>query len=63
MRSACGRIDGRKALGVRCWSCPCDAVHDRATKAARSIFAAGLLHGEVKRLWNRHKTRYAGGGG
>nr|WP_245780013.1 transposase [Actinopolyspora righensis] len=39
--SSCGRIDGPKSLDVRTWECPCGAVHDRDTNAARNILAAG----------------------
>ncbi|ASU80086.1 transposase [Actinopolyspora erythraea] len=39
--SDCGRIDGPESLGVRTWSCPCGAVHDRDINAARNILAAG----------------------
>ncbi|MEB3371956.1 RNA-guided endonuclease InsQ/TnpB family protein [Saccharopolyspora mangrovi] len=39
--SACGRIDGKKPLNVRSWSCPCGAEHDGDVNAARNILAAG----------------------
>lgn len=41
MCSTCGRIDGKKPLSVREWSCPCGAVHDRDINAAKNILAAG----------------------
>ena len=41
MCSTCGRIDGKKPLSVREWSCPCGAVHDRDLNAAKNILAAG----------------------
>nr|WP_017976709.1 RNA-guided endonuclease TnpB family protein [Actinopolyspora halophila] len=39
--SVCGRIDGKKPLDVREWSCPCGATHDRDRNAACNILAAG----------------------
>lgn len=39
--STCGRVDGKKPLSVREWSCPCGATHDRDLNAARNILAAG----------------------
>jgi putative transposase len=39
--SACGRIDGRKPLNIRSWTCPCGAAHDRDVNAARNVLAAG----------------------
>lgn len=39
--SACGRIDGRKALHIRTWTCSCGVTHDRDVNAARNILAAG----------------------
>ncbi|WP_072815277.1 RNA-guided endonuclease InsQ/TnpB family protein, partial [Rhodococcus zopfii] len=39
--SDCGRVDGKKPLSVRTWTCPCGAVHDRDLNAARNILAAG----------------------
>ncbi|GAB3279038.1 RNA-guided endonuclease InsQ/TnpB family protein [Parasphingorhabdus pacifica] len=39
--SVCGSVDGKKPLSVREWECPCGAVHDRDTNAARNILAAG----------------------
>ena len=39
--SVCGRVDGKKPLHVREWTCPCGAVHDRDGNAARNILAAG----------------------
>ncbi|MGP4016236.1 RNA-guided endonuclease InsQ/TnpB family protein [Saccharopolyspora sp. 5N708] len=39
--SACGRVDSKKPLNVREWSCPCGAVHDRDHNAAKNILAAG----------------------
>ncbi len=41
MCSTCGRIDGKKPLSVREWSCPCGAVHDRDVNTAKNILAAG----------------------
>lgn len=41
--SACGHQDGKKALGVREWTCPeCGATHDRDVNAAININTAGL---------------------
>ena len=39
--SVCGRVDGKKPLHVREWTCPCGVVHDRDGNAARNILAAG----------------------
>lgn len=39
--STCGRVDGKKPLRVREWSCPCGAHHDRDLNAAKNILAAG----------------------
>ncbi|MEU4479426.1 RNA-guided endonuclease TnpB family protein [Micromonospora sp. NPDC023966] len=39
--SRCGRIDGRKPLNVRAWTCPCGAAHDRDVNAAINVLAAG----------------------
>lgn len=39
--STCGRIDGKKPLAVRSWTCLCGAVHDRDVNAARNVLAAG----------------------
>ncbi|MEZ5149620.1 RNA-guided endonuclease InsQ/TnpB family protein [Rhodococcus zopfii] len=39
--SACGRVDGKKPLSVREWSCPCGVVHDRDRNAAVNVLAAG----------------------
>src|SRR5699024_10654629 len=39
--SECGRVDGKKPLNVRIWSCRCGAVHDRDLNAAMNILAAG----------------------
>nr|WP_241996832.1 transposase [Rhodococcus sp. SMB37] len=41
MCSVCGRVDGKKSLSVREWTCLCGAVHDRDLNAARNILAAG----------------------
>ncbi|MEU7826290.1 RNA-guided endonuclease TnpB family protein [Catellatospora sp. NPDC049133] len=40
--STCGALAERMALGVRSWTCPCGAVHDRDVNAARNLLAAGL---------------------
>jgi putative transposase len=40
--SVCGRINDSMPLHVREWQCPCGAVHDRDTNAAKNIQAAGL---------------------
>ena len=50
--SACGRLDGKKPLSVREWTCPCGARHDRDVNAARNILAQGR--------WDRLNAR--GGG-
>jgi len=39
--SACGRIDGKKPLSVREWTCACGVTHDRDLNAAINILAAG----------------------
>ncbi|OOL32404.1 transposase [Rhodococcus rhodochrous] len=39
--SVCGRVDGKKPLSVREWTCLCGAVHDRDLNAAVNILAAG----------------------
>src|SRR5690606_24761952 len=40
--SACGRVDGKKPLHVRAWTCqPCGTSHDRDLNAAKNILAAG----------------------
>ncbi|MGW4477450.1 RNA-guided endonuclease InsQ/TnpB family protein [Rhodococcus triatomae] len=39
--SVCGRVDGKKPLSVRVWTCPCGVVHDRDLNAARNVLAAG----------------------
>ncbi|MFD4459257.1 RNA-guided endonuclease InsQ/TnpB family protein [Nocardia sp. NPDC058480] len=39
--SVCGLVDGKKALGVREWTCVCGTVHDRDLNAAMNIHAAG----------------------
>ncbi|MEV6716174.1 transposase [Lentzea sp. NPDC051208] len=39
--SACGQINGKMPLGLRAWTCPCGAVHDRDVNAAINILAAG----------------------
>ncbi|MEU4479227.1 transposase [Micromonospora sp. NPDC023966] len=39
--STCGRIDGRKPLFVRSWTCPCGSAHDRDVNAAKNILAQG----------------------
>ncbi|MGW4479644.1 RNA-guided endonuclease InsQ/TnpB family protein [Rhodococcus triatomae] len=41
MCSVCGRVDGKKPLSVRVWTCPCGVVHDRDLNAACNILAAG----------------------
>ncbi|WP_063060360.1 RNA-guided endonuclease InsQ/TnpB family protein [Nocardia sienata] len=40
--SVCGRVNDSMPLHVRDWHCPCGAVHDRDTNAAKNILAAGL---------------------
>lgn len=40
--SDCGALQDTMPLGVREWSCPCGAVHDRDINAAINIKAAGL---------------------
>lgn len=39
--SACGRVDGKKPLSVRAWTCLCGTHHDRDLNAAKNILAAG----------------------
>lgn len=39
--SVCGVIGEKLPLNVRSWTCPCGAVHDRDTNAARNVLAAG----------------------
>ena len=39
--SVCGRVDGKKPLSVRSWTCACGATHDRDLNAAVNILAAG----------------------
>ncbi|RKN22683.1 transposase [Micromonospora musae] len=39
--SDCGRINGKMALNVRAWDCPCGAGHDRDVNAALNVLAAG----------------------
>ncbi|MGW0811245.1 RNA-guided endonuclease InsQ/TnpB family protein [Nonomuraea sp. NPDC002799] len=39
--SACGTLAEAMPLGVRAWTCPCGAVHDRDVNAAINILAAG----------------------
>lgn len=39
--STCGRVDGKKPLSVRSWTCLCGATHDRDLNAAINILAAG----------------------
>lgn len=39
--SVCGRLDGKKPLSVREWTCPCGTVHDRDVNAARNVLAQG----------------------
>ncbi|MDG4763868.1 transposase [Solwaraspora sp. WMMD406] len=41
MCSDCGRVNGRMALNVRSWVCPCGGLHDRDVNAAINIKAAG----------------------
>ncbi|GAB3809657.1 RNA-guided endonuclease TnpB family protein [Micromonospora zhanjiangensis] len=41
MCSQCGRINGKMALNVRSWDCPCGATHDRDLNAAINVLAAG----------------------
>ncbi|MEU3644184.1 transposase [Lentzea sp. NPDC034063] len=41
MCSDCGRVNGKMALDVRSWTCPCGAGHDRDVNAAKNIKAAG----------------------
>jgi len=41
--SGCGKIDGKKPLGIREWTCRCCGMtHDRDVNAAKNILAAGL---------------------
>lgn len=40
--SECGAVQEAMPLGVRTWTCPCGAVHDRDVNAARNILAVGL---------------------
>lgn len=40
--SECGVLREDMPLGVRTWTCPCGAVHDRDVNAARNILAVGL---------------------
>lgn len=41
--SACGHLDGKKALSVREWTCSeCDTIHDRDENAAININTVGL---------------------
>lgn len=39
--SACGRLGDKLTLGIRSWTCPCGASHDRDINAAKNILAAG----------------------
>ncbi|OQO93709.1 transposase [Saccharomonospora piscinae] len=39
--SECGRVDSKKPLDVREWTCPCGTTHDRDLNAAKNILAAG----------------------
>lgn len=39
--SVCGRLDGKKPLDVREWTCACGAHHDRDLNASLNILAAG----------------------
>ncbi|MEV6982453.1 transposase [Sphaerisporangium sp. NPDC051017] len=55
--SACGALAGSMPLGVRSWTCPCGAVHDRDVNAAINILAAG----RAERL-NASHTRGRDGG-
>ncbi|MGX6511668.1 RNA-guided endonuclease InsQ/TnpB family protein [Rhodococcus sp. SJ-2] len=43
MCSTCGRVDGKKLLSVREWTCPCGAVLNRDLNAAVNILAAGRV--------------------
>ncbi len=42
MCSNCGRVDGKKDLSIRKWSCICGSIHDRDINAAKNIKEAGL---------------------
>jgi putative transposase len=41
MCSDCGRVNGKMALDVRSWTCPCGSIHDRDVNAAMNVLAAG----------------------
>ena len=56
--STCGRVDGKKPLSVREWSCPCGATHDRDLNAARNILVAGTSGVEAP---GAHTVRTPGG--